>query len=258
MKTTYLTLIAAMMLANTAQAANWQTAAADVVSPAATGSISTKSSYFQITSDDVTREVARQIAGQGVRQEVQATMSPATTTIIHAADHPLTLAVHGLQVDPDAQLWQAQAYILANGRTESVKPIAGRYEGTMRVPVLTRQFKRGDVITVSDIELRSVAERQLRKDTIDNTAALVGQSPVRMISAGRPIRAAEISRPAVVKKGQLVQMHYTTPYMTIRTTGEALEDGSTGSLIRVKNTKSEKAVSARVTSEGNVEVNSES
>lgn len=123
------------------------------------------------------------------------------------------------------------------------------------MPVLTRQLRTGDIIEASDLTSKTIAARQLRKDTITETRFLIGQSPVRAISPGRPMRSGEVTQPTVVKKGDLVQMNYTTPYMSIRTTGEALENGANGALIRVKNSKTEKAISARVVSAGTVEVN---
>ena len=82
--------------------------------------------------------------------------------------------------------------------------------------------------------------------------------PRASISADRPIRSSELAEPIVIKRGELVEMRYQTPHMTIKTSGVALEDGSVGSAIRVKNEKSEKAVTARVEAAGRVSVNSNS
>ena len=84
---------------------------------------------------------------------------------------------------------------------------------------------------------------------------MLGQSPRSIISAQRAIRANELTQPVVIKKGEAVEMSFTTKYMHIKTTGIALEDGAKGASIRVKNEKSGKAVSARVEDAGKVEVN---
>jgi len=220
--------------------------------------ISNGTKYFQITTQDVGAAVAAQMKSQGYQKDVTATLTPANAPVFYAADHPLKLVVHALQVDTQASIWQGQAYILSNGKTEMVKPISGRFETTLNVPTLTRQFREGDIITESDIAYKTLPERQLRKDTIIKASNLIGQSPTRMVSPGRPIRSGEIDQPKIIKKGQLVEMNYTTPYMSIRTSGEALEDGSQGTLIRVKNSKTEKAISARVVASGKVEVNNDS
>lgn len=259
-KTTHilLTALVTLIFSGVAHAANWQTPSGIKIA-ASDSTISTMpQKFFQVTNDDVAAAVAKQMQDEGFRQSVTATVNPGIGPVIHSADHPLKLAIHGLQVDPDAKLWQAQAYVISGNTTETVKPVAGRFDATMQVPVLTRQLQSGDVIEKTDLELRPVPERQLRKDTVTDMSSLLGQSPRRIISPNRPIRLSEVSQPVVIKKGQAVEMLYTTPYMHIRATGEALENGATGALIRVKNSKSEKAVSGRVVSAGVVELNNES
>lgn len=254
----------AVLAALPAHAANWQTPAeaaqfaameSGTMAPVAAPISTATPRFFQISKQDVGDAVAKQMQQQGFRQQVTATVDPSAETVLHSADHPLKLAIHALQVDTESRRWQAQAYVLNGNTTEVVKPITGRYDATLSVPVLTRQLRAGDVIESADIEMRTVPERQLRKDTVTDSAKLIGQSPTRMISAGRAIRAVEVTMPKVITKGQLVEMHYTTPYMNIRTSGEALEDGAPGQMIRIKNTKSEKAISARVVAAGKVEVN---
>lgn len=240
-----------------AEAAGLQMAAAETTAPSSI-TVTQKPAYFAITSDDVANEVARQLQGQGFRDGVKASVNAGTSPVLHTANHPLKLVIHALQVDTDANIWQGQAYIMNGSTTEIVKPVAGRYDSVATVPVLTRQLRKGDIIEQADLEFKKIPERQLRKDSITDAARLIGNSPIRMISPGRAIRAAEISAPTLVKKGQTVEMLFTTPHMTIRTTGQALEDGSDGALVRVQNSTSQKAVSGRVVADGKIEVNSES
>ncbi len=241
-----------------AQATQLQVAATDAPTATAEVTVAGKPAYFAITNDDVAAQVSKQLQDQGFRDGVKATVNPGTSPVLATADHPLKLVIHALQVDTDASIWQGQAYIMSGNTTEMVKPIAGRYDSVVTVPVLTRQLRKGDIIEQADLEFKKVPERQLRKDSITDSSRLIGNSPIRMISPGRAIRAAEISAPTLVKKGQTVEMLYTTPHMTIRTTGQALEDGSDGALVRVQNTTSQKAVSGRVVANGQIEVNSES
>ncbi|MEJ0010239.1 MAG: flagellar basal body P-ring formation chaperone FlgA [Alphaproteobacteria bacterium] len=186
---------------------------------------------------------------------MKATLLPGSPSTLYSADHALSVSIQALQIDKDAHRWQGQAYIVSGGKTEAVKPVAGYYEAMLSVPVLIRQVGSTDVIAQGDIEMKSMPERQIRKDTVTDEAQLIGKSPRRTISAERPIRAEEIAMPLVVKKGQTVELTYTTPYVHIRTEAEALEDGAVGATIRVKNTKSGKAVSSRVVDTGHVEAN---
>ena len=251
--------------ANMAMAQTWQTpsqvaALSDGVSQQNTSiTVTTQpvQQFYQITNDDVAAEVASELVAQGVEKQVKATLNPTGSTTVYAANHPLKLALHALQVDPGTRQWQAQAYILANNQTETVRPVSGHYDATVNVPVLLRQIGKTDVIAESDLTSREMPVRQLRKDTITDPAQLIGKSPHSDISAARPIRVSEVSMPVVIKKGDHVELSYTSAYLTIRTTGIALEDGEQGGMIRVKNEKSEKAVSGKAVAAGQVEVNTE-
>jgi flagellar basal body P-ring formation protein FlgA len=214
-----------------------------------------RDAYFSITTDDVSRAVAEQLALQAVEQKADVSVAAGIPKIIHSADHPLKLVVHALQIDTQSRRWQAQANILAAGKTVTVKPVSGTYMGMMDVPTVTRQLGRNDVIEASDITMKAFPQAQLRKETITDASKLIGLSPRNMISANRPIRQSEVNSPVVVKKGDAVQMTYTNAYMSIKTTGVALQDGAKGDMIRVKNDKSEKAISGRIQNAGHIEVN---
>ena len=213
------------------------------------------SSYFNITAEDAGKAVADQLVLQAVEKKAEVSLAAGSPRVLYSADHPLKIVIHSLQVDPNAKRWQAQAYILSGGKTETVQPISGTYIAMIDVPVLTRQLGRNDVIAASDLTTKAFPDRQLRKETVTDMAQLVGQSPRAVISMGRPIRLNELSAPIVIKKGDAVQMTYTNKYMSIKATGIALQDGAKGELIRIKNDKSGKAVSGRVESAGHIEVN---
>ncbi len=257
-----------MTICGTAHAADWQypQAVASVpptgidISPRRTAiavTVSAPAPYFTVSADDIGKAVSAQIRGAGrIRQGRQShAAAPARRARFTPPTTRLPSASRALQVDSAAHRWQGQAYILSNGKTETVKPIAGFYQTQIDVPVLTRQLGASDVIAASDIEMKPMSERQLRKDTITDAAQLIGKSPHRMVSAERPIRAEEIAMPLLIKKGQTVEMTYTTAYVHIRDQAEALEDGAAGETIRVKNSKSGKAVSSRVVDAGHVEAN---
>jgi flagella basal body P-ring formation protein FlgA len=225
--------------------------------PAVGISTSVSNAFFNITADDVGNAVAEQLRLQAIVPKADVSLSAGTPNNIYSADHPLKLVIHALQVDTQARRWQAQANILADGKTISVKPVSGIYTSLIDVPVLNKQLSRTDIIEQSDIATKAIPERLMRKDTVTDVKQLIGQSPRATVSANRPIRVGEISAPLVIKKGDAVQLTYTNPYMSLKASGTALQDGARGDMIRVKNDKSEKAVSGRIAAAGRVEVNSE-
>jgi flagellar basal body P-ring formation protein FlgA len=213
--------------------------------------------YFHVSAKDVGNAVSDALAKRGAADKVQANLL-ATQPILYSANEPLTVAIQALTFDDASKKWQANMHIIAKGKTVSVTPISGRYEAVVSIPVLTRQANRTDVISENDIVMKDMVERRLRKDTVTSADMLIGKSPLRSISADRPIRTSEVSLPILVQKGQALEVSYSTPYMTLRTMGQALEDGTKGSLIRVKNSDSQKALSARVIDSNRVEANMQS
>jgi flagella basal body P-ring formation protein FlgA len=245
--------------------AAWQTPAmptqemaAAQAAPAVGVTATVSEPYFKITADDVAKAVAEQLQLQAIEEKADVNLAAGLPKVLYTADHPLKLAIHALQVDTQSQRWQGQVYVLANGKTETVKPVSGTYMGMMEVPVLTRQLGRNDVIEASDLTMKAVLKSQLRKETVTDSSKLIGQSPRAVISANRPIRMSEVNSPIVIKKGDAVQMTYTNPYMSLKATGVALQDGAKGEMIRVKNDKSEKAISGRIQGAGHIEVNQSS
>jgi flagella basal body P-ring formation protein FlgA len=257
---------AALIVAGAATAAHgaWQTpgtptqviaAAQNTSAPGIITTMTSSPDYFSITTADVGKAVAEQLQLQAVEKKAEVSLAAGTPNVLYSSNRALKVVIHSLQIDTQARRWQAQANIISNGKTETVKPVSGTYIALVDVPVLTRQLSRTDVIEASDITTKTVPDRQLRKDTVTDAKLLIGQSPHATISSNRPIRQSEVSAPIIIKKGEPVQLTYTNPYMSLKTTGVALQDGSLGEMIRIKNDKSEKAVSGRVAASGHVEVN---
>jgi flagella basal body P-ring formation protein FlgA len=124
----------------------------------------------------------------------------------------------------------------------------------VQIPVLERQVRSGEVITADDIALSTFSGKNLRKNTITDNKELIGKSPRRMISQGRPVRQDEIGNPAVLLKGAHVTMLFKTRNLEITTLGEALENGAKGDVIRVKNLASKQIIDAVVEAPGRVRV----
>ncbi len=211
--------------------------------------------YFEVAREDVANAVGKALADRGAAEKVR-TVVYSKDDVLYSANAPLSVAIQGLKFDERSHKWQANMLVLSKGETVNTTPIQGRYESVYTVPVLTRQAINTDIITDADVEYIDVPERQVRKDTVLNLSDILGKSPKRSISPNRPIRLSEVNMPAIIKKGAAVQINYSAPYMKLQTTGQALEDGSLGSIVRVKNMESQRAISARVISAGVVETNS--
>ena len=115
--------------------------------------------------------------------------------------------------------------------------------------VAARTLRAGTVLTEADLRLRDGAPRD-EKDL----AALVGLETRRAIYAGRPVVAADLGPPTLVRRNAVVVMTYNDGALGIRTEGRALEAGGAGEAVSVLNLTSRQSVRAVVTGPNRVEV----
>lgn len=133
--------------------------------------------------------------------------------------------------------------------------VTGQAHKMVEVPVLTRRLIRGEVIGKGDVTYVAMRADRVQTDVIMNAEDLIGKTARRgALRDGQPIRAADVRRPLLVRKGTLVTMFMRVPNMTLTSKGRALEDGSDGDTIRVSNAQSNTIVETVVTGAQRVSV----
>ena len=132
--------------------------------------------------------------------------------------------------------------------------VGGNIFASARIPVLAHPLAHGDVITEADIQWVDVREEVVRRDIATNLRQLIGQEPRYQLRSGAPIRLMELQKPVVVAKNSSVTMVVRTKFMTLTAQGRAMDDGSTGDIIRVTNIHSKQTVDARIDGPGQVSV----
>ena len=115
-------------------------------------------------------------------------------------------------------------------------------------------MRANEGITDNDITWSKVRANRLQPDTVLAKNDLIGKAPKRGMRAGFAIRTSEIRRPVLVEKGSLVTVMVRTPQMLLTARGKALESGSKGDTLRIRNTKSLAVVEAEVIGVGRVAV----
>jgi len=201
---------------------------------------------FIISTHDVEEAISQLLIERDVASHIRATLGSNGKPVIFQSTEPMTMALHNVSINTSGFQWQAQAYVLSGGKTLSVVPVSGRYDVLSEVPVLLRHVSEGQVVRAEDVSSTFLPDRQLRNDVVSDASDLIGKTPRRGISAHRPIRASELTTPRLVEKGKTIELRYTTDYMSILGRGLALENGSLGETIRIKNVDSERTISARI------------
>lgn len=85
---------------------------------------------------------------------------------------------------------------------------------------------------------------------VRNPADVIGKEARVALFAGRPIRSADLTSPAVVERNQIISLQYEKHGLVISTEGRALGRAGPGDTIRVMNIGSRATVSATIGNDG--------
>lgn len=119
--------------------------------------------------------------------------------------------------------------------------------------VATRTIRAQTVITADDVALADEAIAGAVSDLRD----AVGLETRVTVYPGHPLRAGDLSSPALVERNQAVRLVFQRAALTIQIEGRALDRGAVGDAIRVMNTSSKATVIAVVGADGGVYVHSQ-
>jgi flagella basal body P-ring formation protein FlgA len=173
-----------------------------------------------------------------------------------------------LYVDSQAaDVWQVEraGYDPRSGRFEifftvpgssSTGPGVRRYAGAItemaETAVLLRPLNRSEVVMAADI----VVERRKKSDLPTDAAATIedvaGLAVRRALRAGQPVRRADLAKPELVKRDDLVTLYYEVPGIVLTVRGKALASGAEGDTISVLNIQSKRTVQGVVDGRGRV------
>lgn len=196
----------------------------------------------------ITSELIKSGAGYDIKTHINEVHDEDT---IASAGNSVTAEVDNLNIDKEHSRWKAVLLLKSDGKNLSPLALSGTYDEITSIPVLKRQLGSGDVISLNDIEFIKQPVKFIRKNAVTDTKELVGKSPRHVISQNRPIRQDEISNPAIMLKGAHITMIYKSRNLEIRASGEAMDSGAKGDVVRVKNTTSKSVISGVVES-GNI------
>jgi len=122
------------------------------------------------------------------------------------------------------------------------------------IAVASQALKRGQIIRDGDFEFRMERLSGRDRGYIQSAKALIGKELKRSARVGQALRAQNVSEPLAVKRGDQVVVEASAGALLVVTTGIAMASGHIGEQIKIKNTDSERIISARVVNESTVRV----
>jgi flagella basal body P-ring formation protein FlgA len=116
------------------------------------------------------------------------------------------------------------------------------------VPVVisTAIINRGDNISATQIKLEQIDITRNNRGFYNSTNQITGMSAKRRIRANQILTPDIIDQPQLIKRGEKVKIIANRDGISASMAGEALEKGSEGEVIRVKNLSSGKTIEAKV------------
>lgn len=112
--------------------------------------------------------------------------------------------------------------------------------------IATRTIPARTIIGPDDLALRDVNI----VGGISDPSMAIGKEARVALYAGRPIRAGDLSAPAIIERNQIIPLVYQRGGISISTEGRALERGGAGDWIRVMNLSSRSSVTAEIQETG--------
>jgi flagella basal body P-ring formation protein FlgA len=132
--------------------------------------------------------------------------------------------------------------------------LTGRAVATIEVVTLARAVGRGETLKHADL----VVERRPRTQPgtgfvsgIDQAAGLAARNALQ---TGAALRTADLMKPEIVQRNEVVTLIYEVPGITLTVRGKALDGGTEGDTIAVMNEQSKRMVQGTVIGPGRVYV----
>ncbi|MCP4126171.1 MAG: flagellar basal body P-ring formation protein FlgA [Gammaproteobacteria bacterium] len=123
-----------------------------------------------------------------------------------------------------------------------------------QVVVARDSLPRGAVIGEGDIGLEQRDISRLHRGYLEKKTAVLGKKLRQRIRQHQVITPSQLDSPHAIKRNNRVTILASSKALKIRVTGKALQNGSLGELIRVRNESSKKELDARIIAPGIVEV----
>jgi len=121
------------------------------------------------------------------------------------------------------------------------------------VAIASKNLNPGDLLDEESIRFESREVSRFTKNGIfTNWNELEGKVARTFIRIGSLVNPTQTETPSEIKRGEMVDLMFENPQLSITARMRALESGRTGQWIRVENQNSKRVVRARVISSGRV------
>ena len=207
-----------------------------------------------INAEDIVAALRDEIANRRNAENIELELSNRNLLVHIDSDLPATLEVIHIATEPRRGQFSAIISMPAGDPSARRITVAGKMYSVVEVPVPARALRPGNRIRSSDIVWKRVRASRVHNDVVTDPNEFLNLEPTRPLSADRMVRRSVLRAPVTVSKGMLVTMIFRSATMVLTASGRALEAGSTGDFITVRNTQTNTIVDAKILGPNRVEV----
>ncbi len=124
----------------------------------------------------------------------------------------------------------------------------------MDVLTTNASLPRGHMLTLDDF---SPATRRMSggyQNYVHTPEEALGKTLKRSLASGKALTASNLTTPMAIKRGDYVLVEASAGPLTVVASGIAMTNGRIGEQIKIKNTDSDRIISARIINQGTVRV----
>ena len=208
-----------------------------------------------IASDDVEARLVHALTGRfnlGAPENLKLTYDRELRAIYLEPTATGELSLTRLNYDSYNRRFDAVFELASGGRAQW--RFSGLAVESVEAAVTTRALARGEIVKAGDVVIERRAKAEFTNEPPAPAGEVVGLAARRAVRAGQPLRNADLAKPEIVHRGDIVTLHYEVPGIVISMRGKATEGGALGDTVSVLNEQSKRTIQGVVSSSGHVTV----
>jgi flagella basal body P-ring formation protein FlgA len=135
--------------------------------------------------------------------------------------------------------------------------LSGRARATIAVVTIAHAMDRGAVLKSADVVIERRPRPEVGRDALTDIDRAIGLAARNGMQAGQIVRAADLAKPELVQRNDIVTLTYAMPGIMLTIRGKALDGGAEGDTISVLNEQSKRTLQAVVTGPGRATIASD-
>lgn len=207
-----------------------------------------------VGKEDVLNAVMEEFENQGFEDDIEIEFFGGQTNFEFEKGNSFKILVSSLLYDETSAKFSCSLDVFVDEKHAQNSNLQGRYFKLLEIYVPSQNINKGDLITDEMVKVITIRQSRIKAGFVVDSVGIVGMEAKKPLKEGKMISARDVGKQNIIKKGDLVSMHYNSSAMQIVAQGQAMSDAAQGEKIELLNTKSKKTLFGIVIDKNNVEV----